>query len=145
MAQPLRQDTWRLAVRLNGNMIYDLDFDKKTGGEYDSDDTKYYPGNMGDSIALGGRKTVGNVTLQRIYLHERDHDNVQKWLEQVGKGRVQLNQIPLDKNGNPYPDQTNIQYSGILKRVLVPEVDSEASGAAMLEIEFSPDGPITQV
>jgi len=145
MAQALRQDTWRIAVRLNGNKVYDLDFDKKTGGEYDSEDTKYYPGNMADSISLGGRSTVGNVTLQRIYLHERDHDNIMVWLNQVGKGRVTVNQIPLDINGNPYDKQKNIQYSGTLKRVLVPEVDSEASGASMLEIEISPDGPITAV
>lgn len=138
--QPTRQDTWTLRVTLNGNIVYGEVFDKKTGGELDSDDTKYYPGAMGAPISLGGRVTVGNVTLQRLYLHERDHGNINEWLSQVGKGRVKVTQQPHDIDGTPFGKL--ITYSGVLKRVLVPEVDSEASGAALLEIEVSPDGTV---
>ena len=143
--QPARQDTWVIRVTLDDKVVYGDIFDKKTGGEFDSEDAKYYPGNMGASIALGGRATVGNVTLQRIYLHERDHNNINTWLDAVGRGRVKITQQPLDFDGNVYDKQKVITYSGILKRVLVPEVDSEASGASLLEIEVSPDGPVSAV
>lgn len=143
--QPARQDTWVIRVELNGNVIYGDVFDKKTGGEFDSEETKYYPGNMGDSISLGGRTTVGNVTLQRIYLKARDHDNINTWLQAVGKGRVKVTQEPLDFDGHVYDKTKAITYFGTLKRVLVPEVDSESSGASLLEIEVSPDGPVSAV
>lgn len=140
MPEPTRQDTWTISVTLNNQIIYGDIFDKKTGGEVDSDDTKYYPGAMGPPISLGGRVTIGNVTLQRLYQPERDHANINDWLQAVGSGRVDVTQRPRYITGGEFGKM--IHYSGILKRVLVPEVDSEASGPAMLEIEVSPDGVV---
>ena len=132
---PARQDTWSIIVQYKGNnMGY---WDKKSGGEVDSDDTKYYPGGMQPPISLGGRQTTGNVTLQRIW-DANDATIIGDMLASVGKAAVTITQRPRDIDGNPYGD--HITYNGILKRVLPPETDSESGSAALLEIEVTVNG-----
>lgn len=133
---PTRQDTWFVGVHLNGNSLGV--WDKKTGGEVDSDDNKYYPGGMADAIALGGHGTTGNVTLQRIYDRFDDHEIIAYLFEQAGKGIVTVTQRPLDPDGVGYGKR--ITYHGILKRVQPPEVDSESTTAALIEIEVTIKG-----
>lgn len=133
---PTRADTWRTTVSLNGeNMGV---WDKKTGGAIDSDETKYNPGGMAPQVSLGGKKTVENVTLSRLYRLMRDHNKVQKWINNVGKGAVVVTQQPMDVDGNPFGKP--IVYRGTLKRVTPPEVDSESNTAAMIEIEITTEG-----
>lgn len=133
---PTRSDTHRVTASLNGeNMGV---FDKKTGGGLDSNMLTYKPGGMGPQISLGGSTQTDNVVLSRLYRLQRDHARAQKWLNQVGKGQVVVTDQPLDVDGNPFGKP--IVYKGTLKRVLLPEVDSESSNAAMLEIEVSIDG-----
>jgi len=145
--RPTRQDQWAIIVHYQGNSIgY---FDKKSGGAVDSDDTKYYPGDMADPISLGGRRTTDNVTLQRIYDGDLDHTRVfaggktliQALMDGAGKSAVTVTQRPKDRDGNGFGQR--ITWNGILKRVLPPETDSESSSAAMLEIEIAPIGTPT--
>jgi hypothetical protein len=132
-----RQDTWIITMHLNGQPFGI--WDKKTGGEIDSDDNKYYPGGMQPPLVIGGRRTTGNVTLQRIYDRIDDHGKINTLLAAAGRGgKVDIGQRPLDQDGNG--SYKAITYTGILKRVQVPEVDSESSTAAMVEIEVSIDG-----
>jgi hypothetical protein len=131
-----RQDTWIITCHLNGQSIGI--WDKKTGGEIDSEDTKYYPGGMLAPIMLSGRRTTGNVTLQRLYDRVDDHDKVNTLLTAAGRGKIDISQRPMDFDGNPYG--RSITYTGILKRVQVPDVDSESSTAAMVEIEVTING-----
>jgi hypothetical protein len=133
VGDPTRQDTWTIRVHLNGNTTGI--WDKKTGGELDSEETKYSPGGMAPQLSLGGRHVPGNVTLQRIYDLHNDHDHIQEWLGAVGKGQVDVFSVPMDVDGNVYGQP--IQHSGILKKVAMPDIDSESSSAAMLEIEVS--------
>jgi len=114
-------------------------FDKKTGGELDSDEVTYYPGGMVPRISLGGRVNPGNLTLQRIYDRLDDHVHIARMLKAVGRGRVRVTQRPMDIDGNLSP-QKAVHWSGVLKRVQVPDVDSEATGAALLEIEVTVHG-----
>lgn len=132
-----RQDTWRIIMHLNGNSFGV--WDKKSGGEVDSDDTKYYPGGMAPPISLGGRVTPGNVTLSRIFDRKDDGGKINTLLAAAGKGTVVISQRVLDQDGNPYGSP--IIYNGKLKRVSVPDVDSESSTAAMIEIEVSIANP----
>lgn len=131
-----RQDTWIVTVTLNGAPLGI--WDKKTGGEIDSDDQKYYPGGMVPPIMLGGRRTTGNVTLQRIYDRVDDHNKINTILAAAGKGTVSISQRPMDIDGNPVGK--SITYGGVLKRVQVPDVDSESSTAAMIEMEVTVSG-----
>jgi hypothetical protein len=114
-------------------------FDKKSGGELDSDEVTYYPGGMVPRISLGGRVTPGNVTLQRIYDLNDDHGKVDTLLEVVGRATVTVTQRPMDIDGNLF-GQKGIQWIGVLKRVQIPDVDSEATSAALLEIEVTVHG-----
>jgi hypothetical protein len=133
---PTRQDTWNIGVHVNGEN-FGL-WDKKTGGELDSDSTTYYPGGMRDQIDLGGRKTAGNLTLQRLYDRVDDHERIGRLLAGVGRAKVNVHQRPLDFDANP--SARAINWNGRLKRVQVPDVDSESSTAALIEIEVTIKG-----
>jgi hypothetical protein len=141
-----RQDTWVVRVHLTppGGAVTALGiWDKKTGGELDSDEVKYYPGGMAQPESLGGRRTTGNLTLQRIYDRYDDHPKINMLFNSVGKGTITVAQRPMDINHNEIGKA--IQWHGILKRVLVPDVDSEATSAALVEIEVSVSGyPVAQ-
>lgn len=131
-----RQDTWVLRLHINGQ-----DFgiwDKKTGGELDSESTVYYPGNMRGQQDLGGRKASGNITLQRLYDIYDDHDKIATLLNGAGRASAKVTQRPLDENGNEHGGF--ITWAGRLKRVTTPDVDSESSSAALYEVEISVKG-----
>jgi len=139
---PTRSDTWQVRVQLDGGDIMEV-WDKKTGGEVDSEETKYYPGGMLDPISLGGRKTVGNLVLQRLYDLKQDHDRISYLIAGAGKRGIGIGIQPMDIDGVLYGK--TIHYDGILKRVTFPEVDSEASTAALLEIEVTINGLPTMI
>jgi hypothetical protein len=133
---PTRQDTFRVTLTVDSR---DLGvWDKKTGGDVDSNELKYRPGAMGPLQSLGGTTVPSNVTLQRNYDKVRDHDNINFLLSRVGGVRATVHQQPLDLDGNPYGSKA-VHWHGTLKRVLVPDVDSEGNAAAMLEVEVSVD------
>ena len=139
---PTRQDTYSVHVHVKppgGGDLLDLGiWDKMSGGEVDSDETKYNPGGMAPPVSLGGRKNTGNVTVSRLYRLIRDHAIAQSWINWVGKATVTISKRPMDIEGNPYP--TAITYTGVLKRVTFPEVDSESSTAGLVEFEVSVEG-----
>jgi hypothetical protein len=130
---PTRQDTWTLWVHLEGNPTGV--WDKRTGGDLDSEETKYSPGGMNPQLSLGGRHVPSNVVLQRIYDRIADHAIMQDWLDAVGHGAVDVFTVPMDPNGNVYGPA--IAHHGKLKKVAFPDVDSESSTAALMEIEVS--------
>lgn len=113
-------------------------WDKMSGGEVDSDESKYNPGGMVDPISLGGKKTVGNVTVSRLYRLGRDHDAAQALINAVGKARMTVSKQPMDIDGLIYGDP--IVYNGTLKRCTFPEVDSEGSDGGQIELEMTTDG-----
>jgi hypothetical protein len=132
---PTRQDTFRVTLTIDGKN-YGV-WDKKTGGDVDSNELKYRPGGMGPIQSMGGTRVTNNITLQRDYDRVRDHDHVNEFLKAVGKKRATVHQQPLDLDGNPYGKA--IHWHGVFKRVLAPDHDSEGSGAAMIEVEISVD------
>lgn len=139
---PTRADTYSINVQIThprtGNLIDYGTWDKMSGGEVDSDDNKYKPGAMGPPVSLGGPKTVGNVTVSRLYRLGRDHDGVQQLIDAAGKSRMVVTKQPLDLDGNAYGRP--IVYKGVMKRVTPPDVDSESSDAGIIELEMTVDG-----
>jgi hypothetical protein len=119
-------------------------WDKKTGGEVDSEETLYHPGGMVDPISLGGRKNVGNLVLTRLCKIERDWYAIPSLVAAVGRSKVTVGDQAMDIDGNAVGTKENnsnpLTYNGILKRVTPPEVDSESSGAALIEIEVTVNG-----
>lgn len=141
---PTREDTWQINVQIedvaagDGSMIDLGIWDKKSGGDLDSTDTVYRPGAMGPQVSLGGPKTTSAITVSRLYRLERDHQHMARLWRAVGRGQMIVSQQPLDIEGNVFGKP--IVYSGKLKTVKAPPVDSEASGAAMLELEMTVEG-----
>lgn len=133
-----RQDQYAITMSVDG--VDTGVWDKLTGGEIDSEETKFKPGGMGASVSLGGSVEVGNLTISRLYGLTRDHDRVHALISRVGKAAVVINRQPLDADGNAYGRP--LVYTGTLKTVTPPEVDSESSDAALLECEVTPAGTV---
>lgn len=110
-------------------------FDKLTGGEIDSEESKFRPGGLKEQISLGGSRSVSNVNVSRLYDLARDHGNAGWLIGGVGKADVVVTKQPLDVDGNAYGRP--IIYKGKLKKFTPPDHDSESSNAAMFELEVS--------
>jgi hypothetical protein len=138
----MRVDNWGITVTIDGFGNIGV-FDKMTGGDIDSEETKYKPGGMGASISLGGSQTPGNCIVSRFYDYSRDNALCKHLLGVVGKVQMSITKSPMDPDGNYYQDAgASLVYTGTLKRVTPPEPDSEGTGAAMLEIEMSTAGVV---
>jgi len=134
----MRADQWEATVVVEGQNIGV--WDKLTGGEVDSDDSRYRPGGMAPPVSLGGAVTVGNVTLQRLYRLDRDHGQIKWLIGLAGRGNVVINRKALDVDGNAFGKP--LTYTGTLKSVTPPEIDSESSDAALISIEVTPVGTV---
>jgi hypothetical protein len=128
-----REDQYAVSVVIDARNLGI--FDKMGGGEVDSDDSKYRPGGMGAEISLGGTVSVGNLNISRMYDLERDHPLAPWLLSRAGKGQCRIIKQPLDTDGNAFGAPT--VYTGRLKQVSLPDVDSESSDAGMLGLEVS--------
>jgi len=139
---PQREDT--AAIRVLVQHVGDTKYtdtgiwDKRAGGELDSQETTYYPGAMADRISLGGRVIPGNNTLTRLFRGQRDQDTLGVMFAGVGKALVRVVEQPMDIDGNAYGQP--ITWNGTLKKVTPPARDSESTNAAMIEIEITTTG-----
>jgi hypothetical protein len=135
MASPTREDTWTVTLMLDGSD--EGIWDQKEGGEADSEELKYPPGGMLDEISMGGRRTLGNVTLSRYCDWARDWPKVPTWMGLAGAARGTIGQQAMDIHKNPQGKA--LTYSGTLKRCTPPEPDSTGSDEARVELEFTID------
>ena len=87
-----RQDKFLITVTVGG-VPYGI-WDKSTGGERDSDETKYRSGGQPNQVALGGPGTVSNVTAERRFLAERDMAVLKTLMPLAGKTRATLTKQP---------------------------------------------------
>lgn len=134
-----RKDQYLVTAELEGIGPLGV-FDTFTGGEVDSDEQKYRPGGMQNPVSLGGAVTMGNVTIERLYVLERDHAIIHTMLAGVGVKGIVVTKQPLDLNKVPYGRP--LVYAGKTKQVKPPEHDSTSSDPAMLSIEFVPSGTV---
>ena len=135
----MRKDQYQVTVKVDG--IGELGiFDSMTGGENDSDEQKYRPGGMANPISLGGAVTMGNVTVSRLYVLERDHAIMHQLLSLVGVAGITASKQPLDTNKVPYGRP--LVYRGKIKQITPPDHDSTSSDPAVFDIEFVPSGTV---
>lgn len=132
-----REDQYNVTVIVSrGGTTYDLGtFDKFSGGEADSEETKFWPGGLGEQLSLGGRKTVNNFKVERLYDLSRDHPLMGWLLAGSGKADVVATKTSIDPDG--VAQGRPLVYRGKLKQVTPPDHDSESSDAAMYELEVS--------
>lgn len=128
-----REDQYALTVVVAGTNLGT--FDKMTGGEIDSEETKYRPGNMGSQLSLGGYRVVGNPTVSRLFQHGRDNVQLALLVSQVGRGNMTIVKQPLDVDGHVVG--RGLVYTGKLKSVNPPDADSESADAALIELEMT--------
>lgn len=140
---PMRQDTRSLMVTIfnpgTDVPIIKGIWDKKSGGQVDSEETVYHPGALADPVSLGGRRNVENLTLSRLCRIGRDWAVIPRLMAVAGKADVVVSDQPLDFDGNA-TGVKSLTYRGTLKRVTPPDADSESSGPAMIEIEVTVEG-----
>jgi len=133
-----REDQFMWGLTIDGR---DLGFwDKGSGGNVDSNETKYKPAGL-PAVTLGGSVTTENVTLQRLYEIGRD-DVLEPWLiSRAGKGNGTASKIKLDDDDNPVGKP--LVYVAKLKQVIPPDTDSESGSAALIQVELSVARPPT--
>lgn len=134
-----RVDQYNVTVAIDGKDTGT--WDKMTGGGADSEETKYRPGGMAGQVSLGGSATVENVTISRL-LYLEDVPEVRSWMQKAGKVSVVVTKQSLDADGHVFGGAVLV-YKGKLKAVTPPDVDSESSDAALVEIEVSTDGTVS--
>jgi hypothetical protein len=110
-------------------------FDTFSGGGVDSDEEKWHPGGMGQTITLGGVSEIDNITISRLRVLG------DAWLEAQllgvgGKYPMIVVKYPLDQDGNGWGPP--LIYWGTFKRCAPPEHDSNATDAALIELEMTP-------
>lgn len=133
MSRESRQDLFSIGVVIDGR---DLKiFDKLSGGNADSDEIRYRPGGTPVQVSLGGSQTVENITVSRIYDLDRDNPLIGWLYARRGKAKAVVTVQPLDRDFNAFGSPT--VYTGTLKAVQHPDVDSESSDAAMLALEVT--------
>lgn len=129
-----RQDLWLITVTIDGVPVPG-NFDKRDGGEADTSETKYRPGGSPDEVSLGGPRNIGNVTIGRLFVRERDLSLCKRYVNRVGKASVVVSQTALDEDnvasGEPFI------WTGKLKRCTLPTADANSQGASMFELEIS--------
>lgn len=128
-----RQDQFNVTVTVDGRALGT--FDKKEGGEVDSEELKYRPGAMGPQQSLGGFQNVGNVTVSRLFDLTRDLTNVPFLSHRAGKAPMVIVVQHLDVDGNPFGKPYS--YIGTMKQYTLPDHDSESSDPALFQIEMS--------
>jgi hypothetical protein len=138
---PTREDTHVLTLTIDRGPAYGKKstgiWDRKEGGEIDSEENKYKPGAMGLEISLGGTVSVGNVTFSRYYDWARD-DALIQWIKPgVGRARGYLGVQMKDVNGAN--KGALMTYGGTLKTLTPPELDSTSNDAAIWSVEFTCD------
>lgn len=114
-------------------------WDSWSGGETDSEEKKFPRGGLQPEVALGGRKSVGNITTKRLY--DAYAQDLESWLEPgVGRAAAILTKQPLDEDGNAFGRPR--VYTAKLKTLTPPDHDSQSSDEAMLECVWSTNGTI---
>jgi hypothetical protein len=115
-------------------------FNGLDGGEATAEDTKVRRGGTRIQRALGGPRSVGNITLTRDYDLARDHNNIHWLYNATGAARVTAQHFFTDDNDNPYGRP--MIYTGVLIRSTKPPHNIDSADVANLELEVSCDGSV---
>lgn len=134
----MREDTYKVTVTVDG--VNTGTWDTHEGGAVVAEDLKYSPGGMAPQVSLGGRPTLENITLARLYDLVRDHNVIHWWLSRVGKASCTITKQPLDADGLVFGRP--IVYRGKLIRVTPPNHNSESNAVGRVEIEISTAGTV---
>ncbi len=134
MSTLLRQDQATISVGLPGipTLPFVKSWSKLEGGDLESEDTKTRPGGMVGQVNLGGPTTRSDATVSRPYTLEL-HRRIVDLENYAGSGEMKINWTTLDSTGSAAGHPTVTIY-GILKNVMHPGWDANATGAAEMSL-----------
>jgi len=142
------KNIFRATVQIVGSKPQDLGmWDAFQGGDYDTTETKYTPGD-GEQRVYVGLRTTGNVTLDADY-QLGIHDVL---LRQVGT-EVKANEdlrgqpvkvVVLERGADGNYQQNRNPYPGVIKQIVPPDGDSNDAGTiAKIQMVVSVGKPTT--
>jgi hypothetical protein len=117
-------------------------WDKMSGGDATSEETKYRPGAMGSQLSLGGPQSTENVTVSRLYRVGVDDNVIARLLPIRGKAAMTVSKQSLTVDGGAVGRP--LVFIGRLMNVKMPDVDSESNDPAMVELEMSTSQVVLQ-
>lgn len=130
--QLLREDQFIIHCNVTGvNLPSVYSWAELQGGEVEGEDVKTRPGGMLPQVNLGGPATRTDVTVSRQYSAQL-HPFIIALENVAGKAACQVSYTPLDTNGSP--NGGTVTMTGILKNVIKPVANANASNAAMLQL-----------
>lgn len=104
-------------------------WDKLTGGDIEAEVQTYSPGGMAEKVVLSAPQSFSDMTISRIY----DGGLAPALIRDAGAGgEVVVTRQTL--NDRKQAEGPAVVYRGRLKGVKLPDVDSEGSDAALMEI-----------
>jgi hypothetical protein len=124
------EQQWLATLNVNGT-DYGT-FDRFSGGDVSAAVNKHRPGGMGPEITYLSLPSYSDVTLDKVYETQRDHDRVSALHNLVGRAIASVTLQPLDDQGNPWG--TPRVYQGRLVSVADGGTDSMSNAARMFSI-----------
>lgn len=114
-------------------------WEDKDGGQVKAKEVKHRLGGMGPEVSLGGRKSVGTITLQRVaYLEDKPLAGVMRSV--CGAADFSAGVQVQDGNGVPFGDPD--VFTGKFLEFNDPKISANTDAAAMLEVVLSPNETI---
>jgi hypothetical protein len=112
-------------------------FEVKSGGGAGSETATFTPGGSQKPVVEGGRQTYEDVTINRVFIPERDQPLIGDLIAARGSYRISVADQPLDAQYNPV--QTPATWTGVLTDVNYPDADSESNTSARLVLVIAVD------
>lgn len=110
-------------------------YDKWSGGDVTATITKYRPGGMGPEITYPSLSIIGDITLERVHVVERDQALIAQLKQVAGQARATVTLQPLDSSGNVLGPPT--VWQGRLAKVMDGPTDSESSAVRTYSLDFA--------
>lgn len=115
-------------------------FEARTGGNLGSENTDFAPGAMAPRKQIGGQQTAEDITVNRVFIRERDRALVGALAAARGRARMSTSDTLLDRSKNPFGDP--VTFTGIMGEYHHPDADSESNDPARLEIVMNTDAEL---
>ncbi len=128
----LREDQFAIHVAVAGVALDTSVWTSLEGGDIEGQNVNTRPGGMAPAVELGGPVSRSDATVKRQYSSDKLHPLILKLEAAAGKAAVAVSYTPLDADGNPAG--LTITMTGILKSVMRPNADANASAAGFLSL-----------
>lgn len=107
-------------------------FDKRTGGDTQSQPPKHRPGGGGPEKSYAALPTYADVVVSRVYERSRDHELMRTLGNNAGRVKATVTEQPLDDDFHAWGSP--VIWRGRLSTTKPGDYDSTSSAVRMLEL-----------